>query len=155
MRPLTFPRHEGHLIAALVVCVSLSGCGESGSELEKRAQGRAAELRTHVDDLAARVGTNPEVKQDATPYCVPGQEDSGLNPTYTVHVATDDTSVGRLTSDVADQLEADGWTVKRDPVDTETQEVGVRFAKGEFNLGVLINQEAGRASVGGSGGCVR
>ncbi|MTB89268.1 hypothetical protein H9L21_10105 [Aeromicrobium senzhongii] len=155
MRPLTFPRHEGHLIAALVVCVSLSGCGESGSELEKRAEGRADETRTLVDDLAARVGTNPEVKQDATLDCVPGQDDSGLNPTYTVHVATDDTSAARLTSEVADELDAEGWTVKRDSVDPSAEEVEVRFAKGEFNVGVLINQEAGRASVGGSGGCVR
>ncbi len=145
------------LIAIAACALVLSGCSkeEDGMELEQRAEARAVELRALVDDLASRVGTDPEVKQDAKPYCEPGQEDSGLNPTYTVHVSTDDTSAARLTGEVADQLEADGWTVKRDPVDRETQEVRVRFAKGEFNLGVLISQEAARASVGGSGGCVR
>lgn len=145
------------LIALAICAVVLSSCGkeEDGMELEQRAEARAAELRTHVDDLAGRIGTDPEVKQDEKADCVPGQEDSGLNPTYTVHVSTDDTSVARLTGDVADHFAAEGWTVKRDPVNADNGQVNVRFAKGEFSMGARISEKSGRASVGGSGGCVR
>jgi hypothetical protein len=72
-----------------------------------------------------------------------------------VHVTVDDTSVARLTGEVADHFVADGWTVERDPVDQGNGVVSVRFAKGEFHLGAKISREIGRASVGGSGGCVR
>lgn len=145
-------------IIGLALCATvLTGCGkeEDGMERQERAEARAAETRTHVDDLAARVGTAPQVAQDEIGDCVPGQDDSGLNPSYTVHVTIDDTSVARLTGEVADHFEAEGWTVKRDPVDPENQIVSVRFAKGEFTMGAKISEETGRAAVGGSGGCVK
>ncbi len=145
-------------LVALAICGALlSGCGkeEDGMEQQERAEARAAQTRAHIDDLAARVGTAPQVVQDEIGDCVPGQEDSGLNPTYTVHVTTDDTSVDRLTGEVADHFAAEGWTVKRDPVDPEDGEVSVRFAKEEFNMGAQISEKAGRAAVGGSGGCVK
>ncbi|GAA3546426.1 hypothetical protein AFL01nite_28080 [Aeromicrobium flavum] len=79
-----------------------------------------------VDDLAVRVGSSPEVRFDESPDCVPGQEDSGLDPSDTVHVTTEAAAVHRLTGEIADDLDADGWTVKRDPVDPENREVSVR-----------------------------
>lgn len=144
------------LIFLALCAMILAGCGkeEDGMELQERAEARAAQSRTNVDELATLVGTSPTVAQDEMADCVPGDEDSGLEHLYTVHVTADDTTPERLNGEIADRYEAEGWTVKRDSVDPQNQVVSVRFAKDGFNLGVKFSAETGRATVGGSGGCV-
>jgi len=144
-------------VVALMLCgIVLTGCGkEDDMDLQERAEARAAEARTYVDDLAARVGTDPEVVQDELGDCVPGQEDSGIDLSYAVHVTVDDTAAERLRGEIADHFAAEGWDVKPDPADPAKDEVSVRFAKGPFTMGANISTTAGRAAVSGTGGCVR
>jgi len=124
-------------------------------QLLERAQARAAEARAYVDDLASRVGTAPQVVQDEMGPCVPGRDDSGIDLSYTVHVTVDETAAERLRGEVAEHFAAEGWEVKVDPVDPERRTVSVRFARDTFTMGANISEAAGRAAVGGSGGCVR
>ncbi|GAA3546436.1 hypothetical protein AFL01nite_28090 [Aeromicrobium flavum] len=145
------------MVVALMLCgIVLAGCGkEDDMELQERAEARAAKARGFVDDLAARVGTAPEVVQDEMGDCVPGREDSGIDLSYTVRVAVDDGAADRLRGEISDHFAAEGWEVKVDPVDPENQVVSVRFAKDTFTMGAKISESDGRASVGGSGGCVK
>src|SRR5690606_32034679 len=106
-------------------------------------------------DLAGRVGTAPEVVQDEMGDCVPGQEDSGIDLSYTVHVAVEAGAADRLRGEIADHFAAEGWEVKVDPVDPANQVVSIRFAKDTFTMGAKVSEKSGRAAVGGSGGCVR
>jgi hypothetical protein len=146
-------------LVALMLCgIVLAGCGkEDGDdmELQERAEARATQARGHVDDLAGRVGTAPQVVQDELGDCVPGQEDSGIDLSYTVHVTVDEGAAERLRGEIADHFAAEGWEVKTDPVDPQNQVVSVRFAKDTFTMGAKVSQESGRAAVGGSGGCVK
>lgn len=144
-------------LVALMLCgIVLSGCGkEDDMQLRDRAEARATEARAHIDDLAARVGTDPEVVQDELGECVPGQEDSGLDLSYTVHVTVDDGAAERLRGEIAEHYEAQGWKVTRDPQDPADDEVSVRFAKDTFTMGANLSPSASRAAVAGSGGCVR
>lgn len=144
------------VLATAIIALTIAGCGkEDGMESDKQVQERAVALRTHIDDLAERVGTAPQVVQDEVGDCVPGDEDSGSEPTYTVHVTVDEGTADRLRGEIAEHFDARGWQVKHDPVDPGDREVTVRFAKGPFTMGASVNETAGRASVGGSGGCVR
>jgi len=146
------------LLALGLAVLVLAGCqsdAEREADLERRVEERAAQSRELIDDLAARVGTSPEVRQDEVADCVPGQDDSGRQPTYTVGVTIHPDAVARLTGEIADDLAADGWTVKRDPVDPENKVVSVRFAKDVFTMGVRISEETKVATVGGSSECIR
>ncbi|MBC9226744.1 hypothetical protein GL325_10435 [Aeromicrobium sp. 636] len=144
-------------LVALMLCgIALSGCGkEDDMDLQDRAEARAVEARAHVDDLAQRLGTDPEVVQDEITTCVPGQDDSGLDLIYTVHVTTGVDAAERLPGDIAEHFAAEGWQVKRDHREPGSDEVSLRFTKGTFTMGANLNTSNGRAAVGGSGGCVR
>lgn len=139
----------------VLVLVAVSGCDkESGMELQERAEARAAEARGYIDELARQVGSDPEVRQDVLTDCVPGQEDSGLDLIYTLHVTVEVGTADRLRGEIADHFEADGWTVKRDPVGDDGA-VSVRFQKGTFTMGANVSEDVRWAAVSGSGGCVR
>ena len=144
-------------LTALMLCgIVLAGCGkEDDMDRQERAEVRAEQARAHIDDLAARLGTDPQVVQDEMGDCVPGQEDSGLDASYTVHVTIDAGAAERLRGEIADHFAAEGWEVKRDPQDSDGDEVSVRFAKDTFTMGANLSESAGKAAVGGSGGCVR
>ena len=124
-------------------------------ELHERAEARAAESRAYIDDIASRVGTNPDVVEDEMLDCVPGQDDSGIDPSYTVHLQVDDGAGERLRGEIADHFAAQGWEVTRDPIDPVKKQVSVRFAKDPFTMVAKVSNSSGRAAVGGSGGCVR
>lgn len=137
-----------------LVLVAVSGCQkESGMDLQERAEARAAEARGYIDDLAERVGSDPDVRQDVLTDCVPGQEASGLDLAYTLHVRVEAGTADRLSGEIADHFEADGWIVKRDPVGDDGA-VSVRFQRGTFTMGANVSEADGRAAVSGSGGCV-
>ena len=144
------------LIVAIVACGALiAACGkEDDMTVQERAEARAAQARAHIDDLASRVGSAPQVVQDELASCDPST-DEGLDLIYVVHLTADDGSVERLQGEVADHFAAQGWEVKRDSVDPERKTVSVRFAKDTFTMGAEISQTAGKVVVGGSGGCVR
>ncbi len=60
------------LTAALALV--LAGCGdgqETPMTLEDRAEQVADDARTHIDALAERVGTDPQVTQDVLTDCIP------------------------------------------------------------------------------------
>ncbi|MFS0886875.1 hypothetical protein [Aeromicrobium sp. 179-A 4D2 NHS] len=144
------------LIAMIVACgVLVAGCGkEDDMTVQERAEARAAQARAHIDDLASRVGSAPQVVQDELASCDPST-DEGLDLIYVVHLTADDGSVERLQGEVADHFAAEGWEVERAPGDRERRIVSVRFAKDTFTMGAEISERTGRAVVSGSGGCVR
>ena len=143
------------LIMAIVVCgVLIAGCGkEDDMTVRERAEARAEQARRHIDDLASRVGTAPQVVQDELASCDPST-DEGLDLIYIVHLTADDGSVERLQGEVAEHFAADGWEVERAPGDRERQIVSVRFAKDTFTMGAEISERTGKVVVSGSGGCV-
>lgn len=143
------------VVALVALLVLVNGCTqEDDMDLQERAEARAVEARSHIDDLAARIGAEPpEVRQDKLTDCVPGQEDSGLDLVYTLRVAVDPGAADRLRGEIADHFESEGWQVKRDP-DSGTV-VSVRFQKDTFTIGAKVSEADGQATVGGSGGCVR
>lgn len=151
------PRLTICLAAVVAVVLLAAGCTsaeEREQELQQRAEARAALARGLIDDLAAAVGTDLEVRQDVLTACVPGDDDSGLDLIYMLHVRVEAGAVDRVRGEIADRYEADGWTIRRDPSD-DGGEVSTRFIRGTFSMGANISEESGRASVGGSGGCVR
>jgi len=143
------------LIVAIVVGgVLIAGCGkEDDMTVRERAEARAEQARAHIDDLASRVGTAPQVVQDELASCDPSTED-GLDLIYIVHLTADDGSVERLQGEIADHFSAEGWEVEPAPGDRERQIVSVRFAKDTFTMGAEISERTGKVVVSGSGGCV-
>jgi len=141
--------------AFAVVVLMVSGCGkENGMDLQERAEARAVEARGHIDQLARSVGTDLVVRQNSLTDCVPGQDDSGLDLVYTVHVTVEPGAADRLRGEIADRLAAEGWTVKQDP-EHESGLVSVRFQKDTFTMGAKVSEADHWAAIGGSGGCVR
>jgi len=144
------------LIVAIVACgVLIAACGkEDDMTVQERAEARAAQARAHIDDLASRVGTAPQVVQDELASCDPST-DEGLDLIYVVHLTADDDSPARLEGEVADHFAAEGWEVKRDAGDPGRGIVGVRFAKDTFTMGAEVSERTGKVVVSGSGGCVK
>lgn len=139
------------LPATLMCLITATACGD---QEEQDMDGRsidtvAQETRAFIDDLAAAVGTDPEVRQDTITDCVPGRRDSGKDLIYIVHVTVDGTAIDRLRTQIADRFEADGWVVKRDA------DASVRFQRGSSTIGATIFPDQGLAAVSGSGGCVK
>lgn len=145
------------LISLALCALVLSGCGKQEDDMERqeRAEARATEARGYIDDLASRVGTSPQVVQDELLDCVPGQDDSGIDLSYTVHVTVRDGAADRLRGEVAEHFAGQGWEVKPGTSDPEGGSVSVRFAKDTFTMAANVNESTGRAAVIGSGGCVK
>lgn len=140
--------------AAAAMMIVVAGCGQdSHMDLKERAEQRAVEARVHIDDLASRVGTDPTVRQDKLTACVPGQDDSGLDLVYTLHVVVEPGAAERLKGEIAGHFASEGWTVKRDADHGDL--ISVRFQKGTFTMGAKISEPDEWAAVSGSGGCVR
>jgi hypothetical protein len=141
----------------VVVCLlGLGGCGdgkESDMDQQERAEQRAVQTRAEVDDLVDRIGgTGVEVTEDGFEDCDPQDPDAGLLHNYGVRFTVGDDAIARLRGEVADALEADGWTVRRD--EPGNGEVSVRFLKGEASMGAIVSTQTPNATAGGSGGCV-
>ena len=145
------------LISLALCALVLSGCGKQEDDMERqeRAEARATEARGYIDDLASRVGTSPQVVQDELLDCVPGQEDSGIDLSYTVHVTVKDGAADRLRGEVAEHFASQGWEVKPGTRDPDGDSVSVLFAKDTFTMAANVSESAGRAAVIGSGGCVK
>jgi hypothetical protein len=144
------------LAIVLAAMVALGGC-DSGKgddmDVKDRAEAAAAKNRQHVDDLVERLGgTEVKVVGDDIIDCDPQHPDAGLLHNYTVRFTAPKDAASRLKGEVADALEGDGWTVRRDP-DTE-REISVRFLRGEASLGASLAVGSDGATAGGSTGCV-
>lgn len=142
----------------VMAALTLGGCGSSEEDemdVQERADARAVQTRGFVDDLVTRLdGMAVEVAQDSTDPCDLAVEDSGLLHNYSVRFTVDDDAVARLQGEIADALEADGWTVRRDARNDERGVVSVRFLKDTYSIGSKISEETGNATAFGSGGCV-
>lgn len=139
-------------LVALGLATTLAACGadqeDDMTELRRTAEARADEARALIDELAARVGTDPEVSVDTLTACTPGDDDSGLMLTYSVFVTTEGDASSRLPG-LAEEYEADGWEPRLDS-DRE-----LRLIKDPVSMGVTVRPAESRANVSGSGGCVR
>ena len=132
--------------------LALAGCGdgqETPMTLEDRAEQAAADARSNMDALADRVGTDPEVTQDELSGCIPGRRDSGLDLIYNIAVTTEPGAMDRVLADVVPDYEADGWTVRQRGSDN------IVFERDNVTMGARFSDDGTRATVGGSGGCVR
>jgi len=144
------------VLALALSVVLLAGCqsaAERQADLERRAEERAARAREYIDDLATRVGTSATVLQNEMATCDPSSDD-GLDLIYALRVEIDASAPDRLRGEIADHFEAEGWEVRRDSDDSDSQRVRIRFLKPPYSMGADISVEHGVASVGGSGGCV-
>ena len=133
-----------------MLCILIAACGEPSeeerAEMTTKAEQVAAQARTEIDALAARLGTRPVVKQDTLINCEFGQDDSGKYLSYILHIKVEPGALDRLRTEVAADYAADGWTVAQDPE-------GTRFLKGRASIGAMVFEDIGLASVFGSGGC--
>lgn len=138
--------------AVLISMAALAACGDKEDEMvdQERVESVAAEARASIDKLAALVGSRPQVQDDVMTDCVPGDRESGTMLSYGVKVSITDDALDRLSSEIADSFEGDGWTVKR-----ETYSNRVRFQRGNATIGATIFPGRGFAVVSGSGGCVK
>lgn len=137
-------------ITTIVLTTMLVACGNDKENQMRSIDDVASQARRDIDALAAQLGTSPQVKQDVITDCIPGQEDSGKDLIYSVHVTIAPGALNRLKGEIADDLAARGWTVTRGPGPEE-----VSFAKGSATMGAAVREDLGLADVGGSGGCVK
>ena len=133
------------LLTTLTACTS----SKEPSVPDRDIETVAAEARTLIDELAGRVGQDPEVQQDTITDCVPGDRDSGKDLIYNVRVTVEPGTLDRVRSDVAEEYEQDGWDVRPRGSDNTV------FRKGQVTMGVTVFEDKGLAAVSGSGGCVR
>lgn len=144
------------LAIALATTVALSGCGdgkEDDMDLQQRAEQRAVQTREDVDDLVERLGgTGVEVTEDGFEDCDPADPDSGLLHNYGLRFTVEPGAADLLQGTIATDLEADGWTVRRDAPNGGV--VSVRFLREAASMGAKISG-TGNATAGGSGGCVQ
>lgn len=141
----------------MMVVLAVSACSQEQDRtvVRQQAEARAAQTRGFVDDLVTRLdGVGVEVAQDATDPCDLASEDSGLVHNYIVRFTVEEDAIARLQGEIADALEADGWTVRRDARNDERGVVSVRFLKDTYSIGSKISEETGNATAFGSGGCV-
>ncbi|WP_332667408.1 hypothetical protein [Aeromicrobium sp.] len=141
----------------LLVAAVLGGCQgdkENDMDVQQRAEAAAEKNRQHVDDLVERLGgVGAKVVGDDIIDCDPQDPDAGLLHNYTVRFTAPEGAETRLKGEVADALEAEGWTVRRDP-DTE-REISLRFLRDGTSLGAKLAVHSDGATAGGSSGCVR
>lgn len=135
------------MLTALCLLLATAAC-TTPEDTMKSQEEVAAAARAEIDALAAKVGMDPVVKEDTLTDCVPGNDDSGKELIYSLHVKVEAGALGRLRTEIAPQYEADGWTVRQDSD-------GVRFLKGDISMGAKTSDSSAVASVGGSGGCVK
>lgn len=144
------------LSVVLVTAVALGGCGggeKDDMDLQQKSDERAVQTRGYVDDLVDRLGgTGVDVTEDGAESCDPERDDSGLVHNYGVRFDTESGAAERLQGAIADDLDADGWTVRRDAPNRGV--VSVRFLRDGFSVGAKIS-DTGNATAGGSGGCVQ
>lgn len=133
-----------------LLCLLTVACAEQSEEeradMTRNAEQVAAEARAEIDALAARLGTDPVVQQDALINCEFGQDDSGKFLSYILHVKVGPGALDRLRTEIAADYQDDGWTVRQDPN-------GTRFLKDRTSLGAKVSKDMTLASVFGSGGC--
>lgn len=141
----------GSLLAiGLAGVVVLGGCGPGEEGRQQRAEARAEQARVHVDDLVERLGgTEVEVVGDSIIDCLP--PDSGLEPYYAVRFTVVAEVADRLQSEIADDMESEGWTVRRDGY--SDGETSARFWQDPFGMSAIIS-DSGKATANGSSGCV-
>lgn len=135
------------MLSAAVVTAACASDKED--DVDRDIEQVADEARSLIDELAAQVGTEPEVRQDTITDCVPGDSDSGKDLIYTVRVKVPGDASTRLRDDVAPAYEADGWTVRLRG-DTDLQ-----LRRDNVTMGVTVFPDDGLAAVSGTGGCVR
>jgi hypothetical protein len=150
------PRARARRAAAIAVLIAvlttaLGGCGsdgEEGSPMEAdQVEQVAREARGYIDQVAAALGRDPEVKQDTITDCVPGDSDSGKSLIYAVHVQTQGDKESLLAS-LREDWEAQGWSVEAGG------STDVALSKDRYSIAVTISDQTGRAAVIGGGGCV-
>lgn len=131
-----------------------SGCGTDGTgpapeppELPSLEQVTQTTKRD-IDALAELLGSQASVRQEFVGDCEPHQPEKGKNFTYQVHVQIQPGTLARLRGEIAADLAAQGWTVKRDPDES------VRFAKDGANMGASVWEDVAMAAVGGTSACV-
>lgn len=141
----------------VLVAAVLGGCQgkENDMDVQQRAEAAAVKTRQYVDDLVERLGgTGVTVVGDDIIDCDPQHPDAGLSHSYQVRFTVEDDAAGRLEGEIADDLEADGWTVRRDAPNTDRGTRSTRFLRGSFSIGSEI-ADTGNATAGGSTGCVK
>lgn len=114
--------------------------------MTRNAEQVAAEARAEIDALAARLGTDPTVQQDALVNCEFGRDDSGKHLLYAVDVTSAPGTLERLKTEIAVAYAADGWTVRQ-------ENDGARFLRGRTSIGAHVYEDINLAAVGGSGRC--
>lgn len=146
------------LAIVLATTVALGGCGdgeESDVDVQERAETKAVEVRRNVDDLVERLGgTQAAVAGDDIIDCDPQDPDAGLLHNYTVRFTVSEDAAQQLQGEIAESLEADGWTVRRDAPNEDRGVISVRFLREPMSMGAKIS-DSGRATAGGSSGCVK
>ena len=143
------------IVLAAAVLGGCQGGKENDMDVQERAEAKAVETRGHVDDLVERLGgTGVKVVGDDIIDCDPQDPDAGLLHNYTVRFTVEDDAAARLQGEIADALEADGWTVRRDPPNTDRGTMSTRFLRDSFSMGATV-ADTGDATAGGSSGCVR
>lgn len=142
----------------VLMAAALGGCQgdkENDMDVKERTDAKAVETRGYVDDLVERLGgTGAKPVGDSITDCDPQDPDAGLVHNYTVRFTVEDDAADRLQGEIADVLEADGWTVRRDPPNTDRGVISVRFLRDSFSMSAKIS-DTGNATAGGSSGCVR
>lgn len=117
--------------------------------VEDCAEQVAADARAHMGTLADRVGTDSEVTQDEIVDCIPGRRDSGLELLHRIVVTTEPGAMDRVLADVVPDYEAEGWRGRQRGSDN------IVFERDDVTMGARFSDDGTRATVGGSGGCVR
>jgi len=132
-----------------LMCAVVGGCAgkEDPVAQDVAAEAVAQDFRSAVDTLGARIGEQIEVRQDELTSCIPNDEDSGKRLVYFISVKAPDGTYDRLTTDVATDLEAEGWVVKaRGPTD-------VGFTRDDMHINVNFAPDQQLAALGGSSAC--
>lgn len=138
------------LLSVLLVAGLTAGCSSEENDMsDATIEEVAAESKQHIDDLAALLGTDPQVQQETITDCVPGQRDSGKEALYTVQVSVEPGTLERVRREVVPAYEAEGWTFVERP-DGES----IDFTRGRHRVGASVWEDRGVAAVTGSGGCV-
>lgn len=144
------------LAIVLATAVALGGCGggeKDDMDLQQKSDQRAVQTRGYIDDLVERLGgTGVDVTEDGVESCDPQREDSGLLHNYGLRFGVESGAADLLQGAIADDLAADGWTVRRDAPNRGV--VSVRFLRDGFSMGAKISDN-GNSTAGGSGGCVQ
>ncbi len=144
------PRQGAVAVAVAAAVLVIGGCAGAGDdEVERDIERVAAQARSAIDELAAAVGTDPEVQQDVITDCVPGDKESGKDLVYDVRVKVAGDALAQVRGPVADRYRTEGWDV------AERANQNTVFRKDGITMGVTVFPDDGLAAVSGTGGCVR